>query len=70
MAVARLRVSMMSDDAARRRWDALAADPVESGWCADEIQALADRLGIPIRWQHLGLNDPDKGWQEGRYDGP
>lgn len=66
-AAVRLKVAMMSDEAARRRLAALVADPLEANWNADEVDLLAERLGVTVKWQHLDLSDPDAGWKEGRH---
>jgi len=57
----------MSDDQARRRWKELADERLHSD-NADEIDALAERLGITIEWRHLDFSDPDAGWKPGRYE--
>lgn len=57
----------MDDAQAQARADELMALPGLFRAQADELAALVVRLGIPGRWMHLDLSDPDAtGWKEGR----
>jgi len=61
------KVRLMTDQAARVRFDELRHQPALFRQEADELQFLGDRLGKPVKFRHLDL--AGDGWRPGRWQG-
>lgn len=69
LALARRRVQRVSEQEARRRLEELAGRPALWADEADEAQALAERLNVPIQFANLDFNKGSLGaWKPGRWE--